>query len=337
MLPKLLPNQKVFVEITNPVHGGEGWKFGTCLWSPQKDNGGAAAWKLMEEINPGDIIIHFLKLRIREYFLYGFSIADSKLIKTNDRPPNPGKWDKGPYQRINLGEFKELNTPVSVKEIFDAHRKELIKILDVVEQRQFYVLDKNDLLKMQQAYIVACENSLYVLLNKYFAANETGAQEVDVIYKVKADNKIVVEETEETENEPTPSDIAPPGKKDAKVSRFIRDTKLSRTLKKKHQWKCQVCGEHILLPSKNLYAEGHHIQPLGNKHNGLDVKGNILIVCPNHHAEFDYGSIAINPGTMKIEHVDETNRWHGKKLAYNRADIDKMFLEYHYEMIFKKL
>jgi len=44
MLPELEEGQNVFIEITNPIHGGERWEFGICLWSPRYDSGGGKAW-----------------------------------------------------------------------------------------------------------------------------------------------------------------------------------------------------------------------------------------------------------------------------------------------------
>ncbi|MCC7572404.1 MAG: hypothetical protein KO464_03340 [Candidatus Methanofastidiosum sp.] len=65
MLPKLNNNQSVWVEITNPIHGGKGWEFGTCLWSPvysnSKNGNKIKSWKIMEKISPGDIILNFEK------------------------------------------------------------------------------------------------------------------------------------------------------------------------------------------------------------------------------------------------------------------------------------
>jgi hypothetical protein len=36
MFPELKNNQDVFIEITNPIYGGTGWKFKTYLWSPHR-------------------------------------------------------------------------------------------------------------------------------------------------------------------------------------------------------------------------------------------------------------------------------------------------------------
>ena len=133
-----------------------------------------------------------------------------------------------------------------------------------------------------------------------------------------------------TSNEPIPFDISPPGRVETYISRYIRDTQLVKEIKNENNYSCQVCGETILLPNGNNYAEGHHLQPLGGVHKGPDIRENIIILCPNHHSEFDYLSIAINHNTLIIEHIDPNNKYHDKPLAYFRNDIARKFLEYHY-------
>jgi 5-methylcytosine-specific restriction protein A len=75
--------------------------------------------------------------------------------------------------------------------------------------------------------------------------------------------------------------------------RILRDTKLARWVKYIHEYKCQICGTSIELQDSQLYAEAHHIKPLGEPHNGPDVLENIICVCPNHHAQLDYGAIEL--------------------------------------------
>jgi hypothetical protein len=76
--------------------------------------------------------------------------------------------------------------------------------------------------------------------------------------------------------------------------RIIRDTKLSVEVKELYQYKCQICGHSINFPNGKKYAEAHHIKPLGTPHNGPDCIENIICVCPNHHAELDYGIRRLN-------------------------------------------
>ena len=89
---------------------------------------------------------------------------------------------------------------------------------------------------------------------------------------------------------PQPLDIAkPPERIKTTTYRILRDTAIARRVKLLHQYSCQLCGNAINLPDGSQYAEAHHIRPLGEPHNGPDVDGNILCLCPNHHVEMDYG------------------------------------------------
>jgi hypothetical protein len=85
----------------------------------------------------------------------------------------------------------------------------------------------------------------------------------------------------------------------AEVFRLVRDTKLIRELKALHNDTCQMCGLRMQLTPGRFYSEGHHIKPLGQKHNGPDVKGNVLCVCPNCHVKLDFAAIKINPTKLR--------------------------------------
>ena len=56
---------------------------------------------------------------------------------------------------------------------------------------------------------------------------------------------------------------------------------------------CQICKTRIPLGKNSYYSEAHHIRPLGSNHKGPDIKENLVVLCPNHHAEFDYGVLRI--------------------------------------------
>ena len=85
-----------------------------------------------------------------------------------------------------------------------------------------------------------------------------------------------------------------------------------------HGYKCQICGHTIELPDGSRYAEGHHIHPLGD--DGPDDIGNILCLCPNHHAELDIGASPISFSSL------------------NQADghaVNAKHVEYHNSKIYK--
>jgi hypothetical protein len=92
-------------------------------------------------------------------------------------------------------------------------------------------------------------------------------------------------------------------------------------LKLLHQYQCQICGYYIRLSNGNRYAEAHHIRPLGGTHKGPDVAENILILCPNHHAECDLGAIKLDLGKIRL-HPDHP--------------ITASYVEYHNRNIYGK-
>ena len=86
-----------------------------------------------------------------------------------------------------------------------------------------------------------------------------------------------------------PTDIAEPPKRfKTQVSRVIRDTVTARALKSLYEFRCQVCGTRIEISPDTYYVEVHHVRPLGGGHKGLDKTFNMLVLCPNHHAMFDF-------------------------------------------------
>lgn len=103
------------------------------------------------------------------------------------------------------------------------------------------------------------------------------------------------------------------------VDRIFRDSDLARRVKKLHRFECQICGHAIALPDGSWYAEAHHIKPLGNPHGGRDIIGNILCVCPNHHAELDFGAMSLNLSKLRFADAHA---------------VDPKFIEYHNREIY---
>jgi hypothetical protein len=100
--------------------------------------------------------------------------------------------------------------------------------------------------------------------------------------------------------------------------RILRDTSLARTVKALHESRCQMCGTALPLSDGSSYAEAHHIRPLGSPHNGPDIEGNILVLCPNHHALCDLRAIHIR--------LDEIRLHRDHKLS-------EEFVEYHNALV----
>ena len=104
------------------------------------------------------------------------------------------------------------------------------------------------------------------------------------------------------------------------VNRIIRDTALSRKVKNLYRSQCQICRVVLQLHGGRPYAEAHHIKPLGSKHNGPDIVENIICVCPNCHAQLDFGGIELDK--------------HGLLMVSGHAIADE-YINYHNSRIYK--
>ena len=119
-------------------------------------------------------------------------------------------------------------------------------------------------------------------------------------------------------------DGVPVDRSAAVVQRLIRSTAVANGVKKMHHYRCQVCGVDLTTPT-GPYAEAAHIRALGRPHNGPDAPGNVLCLCPNHHALFDAGAIYVEAGLVRD--------WQGNELGVLRTvpkhKLDSAQLVYH--------
>src|SRR5271166_4590127 len=92
---------------------------------------------------------------------------------------------------------------------------------------------------------------------------------------------------------------------DAAVDREIskrlaqkRDRILAVKLKELYKHECMACGKALIigLDPERCHAEAAHIKPLGFPHSGPDKPGNIIVLCPSHHIQFDRGILSLKSG-----------------------------------------
>jgi hypothetical protein len=129
------------------------------------------------------------------------------------------------------------------------------------------------------------------------------------------------------------ADAEPPERTEYATTRTIRDTKLSEMTKELYDHRCQLCGDRRESRDGSAYAEAHHVKPLGAPHRGPDSAANLLVLCPNHHADFDYGRVRVDPESLVVEHAfdDEVD---GTVLTVDADhDLDPEHLAYHSERI----
>lgn len=69
---------------------------------------------------------------------------------------------------------------------------------------------------------------------------------------------------------------------------YKRNNKIIALIKILRNFECQICGHYILKKDGSRYIEAAHIVP---KHQqGKENPENIILLCPNHHKEFDFGN-----------------------------------------------
>lgn len=98
------------------------------------------------------------------------------------------------------------------------------------------------------------------------------------------------------------------------IDRLVRETKISRDLKIRYGNLCQVCKTPVRVNSENYLSEGHHLQPYNRVHQGDDVIENMIILCPNHHSQFDRLYYAIEPLTHLVHCQNKDDENHLKKI-----------------------
>ena len=80
-------------------------------------------------------------------------------------------------------------------------------------------------------------------------------------------------------------------KRRTNIEGFVRNSKV-KNLKKLYDNQCQIlqCNFKLKYVNKNnkksSYSEVHHYNPLNNE--GDDDYDNMIVLCPNHHSEFDF-------------------------------------------------
>jgi hypothetical protein len=142
-------------------------------------------------------------------------------------------------------------------------------------------------------------------------------------------------EQELTEQSPTidATADADPRRVATTATRVVRDTEEVTALKTLYDHTCQVCGDRRQRNRRQGYAEGHHLEPLGEPHDGPDAEGNLLVVCPNHHADFDHGTITVEPETLTIRHQYESALDGRSLYVTDGHDLETSHLEYHHEQL----
>lgn len=201
----------------------------------------------------------------------------------------PVPLDAGKYfsdMRSQVG-YKNISLKLAINIISDEFT-ELLKSGATIEERK----------KLATLYKAMTGSDLYIDQ----ASKDVGEQEELSKIVARQDKEQVIRELKAIKPE-SPEIITVKGKK------YNRDNKTIAQLKFVRDYKCQICGSYILKKDGSFYVEAAHI--LRKSHRGSETPENILILCPNHHKEFDLGRREI------IEHIKKQIVFNLNGINYN--------------------
>lgn len=94
---------------------------------------------------------------------------------------------------------------------------------------------------------------------------------------------------------------------------YKRDNKTIAQIKILRNFKCQICGTTIIKKNGGKYIEAAHIKPKHMK--GREIPENIIVLCPNHHKEFDFGNRVIKSHNNKFLEILLNGKYYKINLA----------------------
>lgn len=111
-----------------------------------------------------------------------------------------------------------------------------------------------------------------------------------------------------------------------------RDRNKAAKLKTLYENRCLFCGIQVQVDAGRYYSEAAHIRALGEPHNGPDSTENLIVLCPNHHIQFDRGVLRIR----KVGSTYRVSSKFGEDVLHDRPvellhPVGENFIRYHYD------
>lgn len=257
MLPEFHRFHSVYVEITKTIHdhGGPGWEFGTCLWSPTTNSSGADRYRIMREPRQGDLVLHFLEIawpdRGEETCLIGTSLVQAPYKQIQDQPPLAGPWSgRTAYFRIDLRSYEPLSPPLPLHTLLDIYGQEIRN--EIIESSpRFYPFSRfgDGLRTVQGIYLARCTENLYRILSHALGI------EADTSNHEKLDSQKHL-------------DYAEAQRLAAERYFFARNPQLRKDAIANYGTTCQICSfnfAHVYGDRGEGYIEVHHSNPLSER------------------------------------------------------------------------
>ena len=274
-------DQATFVEITKSehAHGGPGWAFGTCLWSPSRNRAGHDRYALMREPQRDDPVLHIYHDRWpdgqTESRLCGHSRVETAYREVAEEPPSPGDWSgMSPYYRIDLRDYTAFSSPLPMGTIVDRYGDEIRQDLKDTSPTYYPFTTHGDSLRtVQGIYLAQATPGLVQILGRGLNLQETLSQAteagIDPHYEYAEGRRLASERYF-----------------------FSRNPTLIRRAKDRAGGTCEVCGFNFAAYYGELgagYCEVHHLNPLSERSDsewGEELRtrlDEVAVLCANCH------------------------------------------------------
>jgi putative restriction endonuclease len=153
----------------------------------------------------------------------------------------------------------------------------------------------DELLELLNTGILQSEYKILVALYEIYAGkkfkfqflsqDEREQEELDKFYKATKTKEEILEELNNLKESDSVEIIV-------NQKTYKRDNKTIALIKILRDFKYQICGITIIKKDGSKYIEAAHVKAKRQK--GVESLDNIILLCPNHHKEFDLGNCIIN-------------------------------------------
>ena len=112
----------------------------------------------------------------------------------------------------------------------------------------------------------------------------------------------------------------------------VRDRRKAAALKRHYDNTCQFCGARLQVAEGHFYSEAAHIKGLGEPHNGPDTTSNMLVLCPNHHLQFDRGVLSLHKVGNEYRILSKTSEdpLQGETITLTHT-LEDQYVRHHYD------
>lgn len=297
MLEKFSAYKNVYVEITKSEHkhGGLGWEFGTCLWTPSQNRAGGDRYSLMREPRAGDLVLHFYHDTwpdgLSDTRLCGRSVVAGKFRKVDKEPPSPGNWGgMSPYYRIDLTDYAPFEKPLPLTVLVGRYADEIGQDLEENWQRFYPFNFHGDTIQtVQGIYLAKCTPQLYLIIKRALGLEAN----VDTVGESEFD----------------------PHKEYSEAKRlckeryfFARNRFLVMRAKELYGYTCQICGFNFKEKYGGFgegYIECHHLNPFSERSEGKwseEIRSrleDVIVLCANCHRMIHHQKPALSVPELK--------------------------------------